>query len=357
MANFAPGSSPYMTAGRVVDAPTQAKVAETLRALVANGQISQASADAAIRQLGTGATGPSDWNAINLIDLILSGGAASSLAAKPRSLNDIVGDYKAGKYGPVGTPEAKQNAVHATAQWWESTSGLSPEDALARATANFNQTFNITDTPTKPDVTPPDVDPPPGDTGTQTPIGPGLNPGETTTSLATSQLWDELGQSPQGRQKLLEEANRARYPGASNPFQAFLTRRGDEQFNQYSLQSALGGTWGKPGPSGFRDFLRGGTTNMLSQDEMGSMLGRLGDVLARPDTKGLSDQLTAWLPFFRQGQNQFNTALQSSEANVPDAARPFFKNAASDAFQDYSVNNPETGGWLNWWLGNKRRFF
>ena len=198
----------------------------------------------------------------------------------------------------------------------------------------------------------------------QGPAGPGGGPG--TGPFDDFVTGDGLGGSPEdiaehfaelegtaeGRADILGEATRSQYPGASNPFQAFLGRQGDRYFNQYALQGLGGGA-----SPNYGAFLRGGNRDLLSQEAMGSSLERLGGMLSAPDTAGMTEAEMEWLPFFEQGANQYNTALQSSLGKVPGAARKFYQNRALDAFNDFTVNNPETGGWLNQWLGRGRRFF
>ena len=262
--------------------------------------------------------------------------------------SQIYAKYKSGGYGTVGSAAASNAALADLAQYFKST-GMTAEQAAARAGRAFDAAVGSGGA----------QDAAIG--GGQVPPSGGAGAGGGDELRQQQNKWIELERTPEGRADLWGEGIRSRYPGASNPFQAFLGRQQDEEFNQYMLQSAFGPSHAGDTPlSTFRDYARGGGSaggQRLSQSQMEDMLRQWGSALGNPDTSKLSQAMTAWLPYMRQGANQFNTALQSSLGRVPGAARPFFEGAAARSFSDYEVNNPETGGWLNQWLNRGKRFF
>ena len=302
-------------------------------------------------------------------------GSDGSVRAKPTSPrsggiteSEVYDKYNKGGYGTVGSQAAKNAALADLAQYFKNT-GMTAEEAAGRAGRSFDAVVGAggaldaimggggtgagTGTGTRTET----------GTGAGTGIGTGTGGGGMVGGQFGTQRdkWLELERTPGGRADLWGEAIRSQYPGASNPFQDFLGRQEDAAFNQYMLQSASGPSHAGDTPiNTFRDYARGGGSGggqRLSQSQMADMLGQWGSALGNPDTSGLSKAMLNWLPFMRQGANQFNTALQSSVGGVPGAARPYFENAAGESFADYGVNNPETGGWLNQWLNRGRRFF
>ena len=267
----------------------------------------------------------------------------------------MLAKYRAGGYGPVGSAEAQQAASDDYA-FVLIQSGMGSAQALTAGIKalrdfdanNFGPGTDLAATPKLPALGP----------NAGTPVGakaPGLSGGQFGNQR---DKWQELEGTAEGRSDLWGEAIRSQYPGASNPFQAFLGRQEDQAFNQYMLQSASGPSHAGDTPLlNFRDYARGGTGQRLSQSQMEDRLGQWGTALSNPDTSGLSKAMLQWLPYMRQGANQFNTAVQSSLGGVAGAARPFFEDAAARSFKDYEVNNPETGGWLNQWLNRGKRFF
>mgnify|MGYP001557891208 FL=1 len=301
--------------------------------------------------------------------------------SKSLTESEVYNKYNRGGYGTVGSTEAINAALEDLAQYFKDT-GMTTEQAVARATRSFDAVVGSggaqdaiiggggAGTGPVPGTGP--ITGIGGGVGTGAGAGAGggagvdpneLFAGYTAPSITEQQRkkWLELERTSEGRGDIWGEAIRSQYPGASNPFQAFLGRQQDEAFNQYMLQSAFGPSHAGDTPlTTFRDYARGGGGGggqRLSQSQMADMLGQWGSALSNQDTSGLSKAMLNWLPYMRQGANQFGTALQSSIGNVPGAARPFYESAAGRAFSDYEVNNPESGGWLNQWLGKNRRFF
>lgn len=279
---------------------------------------------------------------------------------------EIIQKFISGGYGAVGSNAARQAALGDLAQHFKNT-GVDAATAVTMAVKAFDASASVQGAIINAGNKPPLV----GGTGRSGRGFPGLG-GAGAGSAGAGSLglgeqsfanqrdkWIELERTGEGRGDLLDEAIRSQYPHASNPFQAFLGRQGDRLFNQYALGSAFGPSHAGDTPiNTFRDYLRGGAQgDRLSQSAMGGMLGQIGQALSNPDTSGLSQQMANWLPFFEQGVNQFNAALQSSLGGVAGAAQPYFERKAGSSFADYGVNNPETGGWLNYWLGRDKRFF
>ena len=298
------------------------------------------------------------------------------------AISAILNDYRAGRYGAVGTQEAIDAAALALANLQQSqvaASGgvavASPDDAMAWAMsllAGEGITVGDTGGGQPADMTAPPVinpaDPsligsgptgvPPSDpTGSSLGItagGPNAQPGGPGSGLLPGETLEDyykrLESTEGGRSDLFGAGVRGRYSNVANPFQEYLLTQGPETYNQYALQSAFGGDI----PGGYHSFVSNPNRAWLSPEQMRGNLGAYNNALLNPT--GLSENTNEWLPWLQDPSNQFNTALYSMMPGVAGAAQPYYQRAASRAFSDFQVTNPQDT-WLNRFVNRGYRFW
>ena len=308
------------------------------------------------------------------------------------AISAILNDYRAGRYGAVGTQEAIDAAALALANLQQSqvaASGgvavASPDDAMAWAMSVLagegikvgatggGQPAPIRDTGVTPlpGITPDPADPnligggpigvPPSDpTGSSLGVTAGgrikTEPGAASSAMLPGETLEDyytrLENTEEGRASMFGAGVRGRYSNVANPFLEYLLSQGPETFNQYALQSAFGGDIA----GGYHSFVSDPNRAWLSPEQMRATLGTYNNLLLNPTGLGTAEDTNEWLPWLQDPSNQFNSALYSMMPGVAGAAQPYYQRAASRAFNDYQVTNPQDT-WLNSFVNRGYRFW